>query len=238
FAAVEGPCAQAGATAAWSLPQSPLAAGATKPDRCHSSRAGIARGQRRDLYRGRSITADTCRDCRGLARRRRAKRRFVAGTAAVHLAWRRRARTHGRMAAPRREDDGRPGEASEWGMEAYVRHARGPCGFGPRQRVFDYELNLLRSPVLTNRNDRGATSSDDGDDGNDGDADGSNNAPLHEHCSHLRWRSVRLEPRRRQMLPQEPNRRHKVPPSRTTACSPPSGNALADNLQRLFWFRS
>src|SRR5215510_8709179 len=51
------------------------------------------------------------------------------------------------MAAPAREDDGRPVETSERGMEAYPRHARGPCGSGPRQRIVNDELIVLSLPA-------------------------------------------------------------------------------------------
>src|SRR6478736_5285296 len=50
------------------------------------------------------------------------------------------------MAAPAREDGGRSREASERGMETYPRHARRPCGSGPRQRIFSGELILLSFP--------------------------------------------------------------------------------------------
>src|SRR6185369_10512691 len=51
------------------------------------------------------------------------------------------------MAAPAREDGGRSRETSERGMEAYARHARRPCGSGPRQRIFSGELILLSLPA-------------------------------------------------------------------------------------------
>ncbi len=75
FARLMALSAKTMAAAARPLPQPPLAAGAAKSDRRRSLCRGVIRGQKRNLCRGRSRSADFGRDRDRIARGRRAKSR-------------------------------------------------------------------------------------------------------------------------------------------------------------------
>jgi nucleoside-diphosphate-sugar epimerase len=77
------PRAKTLAAAAWSLPQSQIAAGAPKPPQRHSFRIAAAVRQGRNLHRRRSHAFDAGRDRRSAAHWRRTAIRIVASSAGV-----------------------------------------------------------------------------------------------------------------------------------------------------------